>query len=231
MTFADGFWPSARRVDADPGRIGAAINPWAVVVHTTDMVPSSFAALIAAWQSKPGAGDCAHFLIGRTEADGVVQLVPITRNANHAGGPQHGVFVAADGTTYHPNSVSVGIELHCAGGVQRIGGAWRLVEDGQPTGEAIPDLDVILDPVRPGRGWHVVTEYQYQQLAALLLELEESGLSAAPKGVVARSTFETPQAWGLGTGRIVGHVSLDARNRSDPWPPTMDWIRALGVGV
>ena len=226
MTWADGRYSLARRVDAYVDRIGAPIVPWAVVVHTTDMLPDEFTALLRSWRTTPGRGDCAHFVIGRDAMEGVIQLAPITRNANHAGGPHHGVFVDAGGTQYHPNTCAVGIELHCAGGVQRIGGAWRLVEDGRPRGAPLPDLDVIPDPARPGRGWHKVTDYQYQQLDQLLHELEYDGLAKAPLGAVARSTYETPPAWGVGNGRIVGHVSLDARSRSDPWAPTMEWIRA-----
>ena len=226
MTWTDGRYAPARRVDAHPGRVGGTIAPWAVVVHTTDMPPETFDALVSSWRTRPGAGDAAHFLIGRDETAGVVQFVPITLNANHAGGPTHGVFVDAKGTSYHPNLVAVGIELHCAGGVHYLGGEWRLLEDGKPSGLPIPDLDVILDPARPGRGWHKVTDYQYQQLEALLHELEYDGLAAAPLGVVAKSPFETPPAEALGVGRICGHWSLDAKSRNDPWTPTMAWLRA-----
>ena len=200
MTWTAGYYSGARRVDAHPGRVGGPIVPWAVVVHTTDMAPETFAALVSAWRTKPGVGDCSHFLIGRDAMEGVVQFVPIDRNSNSAGGPHHGVFVAG-GIEWHPNTVSVGVELHCAGGVQRIGGEWRLVEGGKPTGAPIPDLDVIPDPARPGRGWHRVTDYQYAQLETLLHELEYDGLGAAPGGVVARSTFQAPAEWALGAGR------------------------------
>lgn len=224
--FSEGWWSLARRTPADPGRIGGEIAPFAVVVHTTDMAPETFDALVHQWTTQAGLRDCAHFIIGRDADHGVVQLAPITRNANHAGGPAHGSFVAGD-QEWHPNSVSVGIEVHCAGGVQRIDGEWHLVENGQPQGAAIPDADVIPDPQRPGRGWHRVTDYQYQQLGALLDGLE-AVLGALPDGCVARS-IEQPPAWGVfPTGRRVGHVSLDAANRADPWPPTCDWLRARG---
>lgn len=227
MTFTNGFYSGARRVDAHPGRIGGPITPCVVVVHTTDMCPETFAALVSAWRTQVSDGACAHFLIGRTPDDGVVQFVPIGMNANHAGGPTHGVFVDAQARTYHPNLVAVGIELHCAGGVVNQGGEWRLLEGGKATGAPIHDLDVTPDPARPGRGWHKVTDYQYAQLDTLLHELEYDGLAPAPTGLTAKSTFQTPSAWALGVGRIVGHCSLDFYSRSDPWPPTMEWLRAL----
>ncbi len=224
-TFNNGWWSAATRRDANAGRIGAAINPFAVVVHTTDMLPGEWNALLTSWTTTAGLGDCAHFLIGRDAAAGVIQLMSINNNGNHAGGPGHGQFVAG-GQSWHPNEVSVGIEIHCAGQVRLTDGAWRLWEDGAPRGAAIPAADVILDPDRAGYGWHQVTEYQYQQLR-LLLDGLETVLQALPAGCVAQS-IEAPPAYGIfPTGRRVGHVSLDAANRGDPWTPTCDWVRAL----
>jgi hypothetical protein len=229
--FTNGWWSLARQMPANPGRVGGPIAPFAVVVHTTDMAPETFTALINSWTTSAGQGDCAHFVIGRDASDGVVQLIPITSNGNHAGGPGHGSFVAGQ-QSWHPNLVSVGIEVHCAGAVQQIDGAWRLVEGGVPQGNPIPDDDVTPDPQRPGRGWHTVTDYQYEQLGALLDGLE-TVLGALPAGCVATSV-EAPPAYGVfPTGRRVGHVSLDAAHRGDPWPPTCDWVRArpLPAGV
>jgi hypothetical protein len=224
--FNNGWWSLARQFPANAGRIGADIVPFAVVVHTTDMVPESWDALLQSWSTQAGAGDCAHFIIGRDAANGMVQLAPITKNANHAGGPGHGSFVAGQ-QTWHPNSVSVGIEVHCAGILRQVNGAWRLVEDGVAQGAALPDGDVIQDPARPGVGYHVVTDYQYQQLG-LLLDGLESVLTDLPAGCVAQSV-EQPPAYGVfPTGRRVGHVSLDAAHRGDPWPATCDWMRARG---
>jgi len=223
--FTDGWWSAATRRDAFAGRIGGAIVPFAVVVHTTDMTPETWDSLLRNWTTELGDGSCANFAIGRDAAAGVVQLAPITKNGNHAGGVGHGSFVAG-AQEWHPNSVSVGIELHCAGLVHKVGGAWRLVEGGAPTGAAIPDDDVIPDPDHAGRGWHRVTDYQYQQLRALLDGLE-TVLAPLPAGCVAHS-IEQPPAYALfATGRRVGHVSLDAAHRGDPWPPTCDWMRAL----
>jgi hypothetical protein len=232
---SSGWWSLAQHMPAFPGRIGGAIDPFAVVVHTTDMVPEDFGALLQGWTTALGKGDCAHFVIGRDADDGVVQLVPITNNANHAGSDSlshpHGWFLVPGQQPKHPNSVSVGIELHCAGGwwgaggVKQINGAWRFMENGAPHGAAIPDSDVIPDPQHPGLGWHTVTDYQYQQLDLLLRGLE-AALAPLPQGCVAQSVSQQPEAWAIfPTGRRVGHVSLDAYNRSDPWPPTCDWLR------
>ncbi|MGE5723516.1 MAG: N-acetylmuramoyl-L-alanine amidase [Sphingomonadales bacterium] len=222
--FSDGRWSLATRRDAHPGRIGGAIHPFATVVHTTDQPSETWETLINNWTTTAGNGACAHFAIGRTAQEGVIQLTRIDRNANHAGGPGHGSFIAG-AQSWHPNEVSVGIELHCAGAVRRIDGSWRFFEDGAAHGLPIPDDEVIPDPQRPGRGWHKVTDYQYRQLAALLDGLD-AALDPLPEGCVAHS-IEAPPAYGIfPTGRVVGHVSLTAARRGDPWPPTCDWIRA-----
>jgi N-acetylmuramoyl-L-alanine amidase CwlA len=131
-----GWWSIATRREAHRDHVGGAIAPFAVVVHTTDMTPESFDGLVHRWGTEVGEGNGAHFIIGRSEVQGVIQLVPINRNANHAGGEQSGSFVA--GTQHwQPNHVAVGIELHCAGGLRQHDGRWRLFEKGVPTGAAI----------------------------------------------------------------------------------------------
>lgn len=222
--FSDGWWSEAIRRDAHPGRVGPVIQPFAVVIHTTDMPPGSLPGLINRWTSQPGEGNGSHFVIGRSAAEGFYQLVPIDRNGNHAGGPGHGSFT--DGShTWHPNSVSVGIELHCAGQVRMHEGQWRLFSEGAPSGPPIPVGEVIPNPNNPQRGWQIVTPYQYEQLAALLDGLEAT-IGDLPAGCVATSIAPVPAYGQFPTGRIVGHVSLDADSRGDPWPATCDWIRA-----
>jgi N-acetylmuramoyl-L-alanine amidase. len=222
--FDGGWWTGATRQEAHAGRIGGVIAPFATVVHTTDMVPGSWAGLVSRWTTEKGLGDCAHFLIGRDESAGVIQLASIFNNANHAEGPGHGSFIAGQ-QTWRPNSVSVGIEVHCAGSVKQVNGAWRLVENGAPQGAALPGEDVVPDPHRPGRGWHKVTEYQYEKVGEILDSLE-AVLTPLPKGCVARS-IEAPPSYGVfPTGRRVGHVSLHAAQRGDPWPPTCEWLRS-----
>ena len=224
--FTNGWWSLARRLPAFPGRIGQVIAPFAVVVHTTDMVPESWTGLLNSWTTRPGQGECAHFIIGRDATSGIVQLAPITRNANHAGGTGHGSFVAGH-QSWHPNNVSVGIELHCAGQLHNKGGQWRLVENNVAQGLPIPAEDVIPDPARPGIGYHTVTDYQYEQLG-LLLDGLETVLGALPEGCVAQSIEQPPRYAIFASGRRVGHVSLHAAQRGDPWPATCDWMRARG---
>ena len=210
--------------DAHPGRVGGPIAPFAIVVHTTDVPPEAWSAMMARLQNELGAGDGAHFWIGRDAAAGVVQTVPILRNANHAGGPHHGWFVDGDGNRIHPNLCAIGIEIHCAGDVAKFSDGWHSLDGHTPTGAVIPESDVVLDPQRPGRGWHVVTPYQLEQLG-MLLDTLETALAPAPAGLHAISPWEAPPAYGVIGGRIVGHVSLDARDRADPWPQAMAWLR------
>lgn len=222
----DGWWTGAKHQPVHPKRIGGPIRACCTVVHTTDMLPGEWTALLKRWLEQPGDGACAHFGIGRSEAEGVVQWVPITRNGNHAGGERHGVYRTAAGQTFHPNTLAVGIELHCAGGVHLVDGAWRLVELGKAHGPALLASEVIPDPQHPGRGWHVVTDYQRAQLAALLDDLELV-LGPMPAGLAAISTGEQVPSWGVPkSARVVGHVSLDPEHRSDPWPATMRWLNA-----
>lgn len=224
--WTDGWWSGARRLPAHVARIGGAIRPWTTVVHTTDMLPEEWPALLDSWTGRPGEGACAHFLIGRDEQHGVVQFVPITRNGNHAGGPGHGVFRAAGVGDLHPNLVAVGIEVHCAGGVIRVGGEWRLVEGGVAHGASLPDADVVPDPIRPGRGWHVVTDYQRAQLGAILDDLE-AVLAIAPVGITKVAFGETPPSYAVLPGvRVATHAELDPVHRADPWPPLCAWLKA-----
>lgn len=220
--FVNGYWSEAKRVDAHPGRVGGAITSWTTVVHTTDMLPKEHAALVAAWQTRPGDGACAHFLIDRDGA--VMQFIPIGMNGNHAGGPTHGWFVVGGEKWVHPNTVAVGIELHCAGGVHRIAGQWRLVEVGKAHGEPLPDADVIVDPHHADRGWHKVTEPQYAALQALLADLDAAQV-AVPANTTTSSPHEAPAPWAkIKSPRVVGHHTLDAYARSDPWPQVYERV-------
>jgi len=196
-----------------------------VVVHTTDMYPGTFDALVRAWVTRPGRGNAAHFLIGRTEADGVVQFAPITRNANHAGGPTHGNWRTPSGALVHPNTMSVGIELDCAGKL-------KLDSDGRAhypaDGWLIPKGDVDWSGRMP---WHAVTGYQMENLRRLLLDLRavlkplESGWTVSPSGSY-RDNGVSPWADPYGP-HVVGHVSLDPVNKTDPGPQVMRALREV----
>lgn len=227
MTFLNGWLDGVYHEDAHPGRVGGPITPFAIVVHATDMPPETFGALLTSWTTKPAAGDCAHFVIGRDAAQGVVQLVSIQRNANHAGGPHHGWFVDGDGNQIHPNLCSVGIELHCAGDVMKFADGWHALDGHAPVGAVIPESDVVLDPARPGRGWQVVTPWQYEQFGILLDALDAPGvLDVAPAGLHAISPSQTPAAWAvMPPGNLATHAGLDFYDRADPHQPTCQWLR------
>lgn len=216
-----GLWIGARHVAAHPGRIGGSIAPMTIVDHTTDMADEDWDALIAAFSTRPGDGACCHFLVGKSEAQGVVQFVPVSRNGNHAGGPTHGVYVD-DGHEIHPNLLAIGIEFHCAGGQLRmVGNQWRFVEDGKIHGAPLSGENVEPDPQRPGRGWQKLTPYQEYVRGRLHADLEMV-LAPLRPGLRAVSKHEAAPAWAKArTSRIVGHVTLDAASRSDPWPPGM----------
>ncbi len=114
--------------------------------------------------------------------------------------------------------------MHCAGGVIRIGDAWRLVEGKIAHGSAIPDADVIPDPKRPGRGWHVVTDYQRRVLGQLLDDLELV-LAKVPDGCTKVAFGEAPPAYAVLPGaRIATHAELDPVHRADPWPQLSAWL-------
>lgn len=226
MNFKDGVCDAAKYLPACPARVGGPIDPFAIVVHTTDEPPEAWPALIANTQKSPGRGNAEHFFIGRDESDGLIQVVPIDRNANHAGGDHHGWFTEG-GRRWHPNDASIGIELHCAGRVaQNHLGYWYSVEDGAPSGLPISSSDVIQDFTRPGRGWHCVTAWQYAQLDALIAALL-SEMRPLRGRLDVQSPSQTPAAWAVGTGRVVGHCSLDFLEREDPHQPTMQHISAI----
>lgn len=125
----------------------------------------------------------------------------------------------------HPNTVAIGIELHCAGGVRLVGGHWRLVEGGVVHGAPLPDSEVTPDPQRPGRGWHQVTDYQLARLGELLDALS-SVLAPVPAGCVKVAFGETPPAYAIIPGaQLATHAELDPVHRADPWPQVCEWLR------
>jgi hypothetical protein len=217
---------------AHPGRVGPAIRPIGSVVHETQMHPDSFGALVRAWERSAGRGACAHFLIGRDERQGHVQMVDAARNGNHAGGrPAHG-WLLLNGRRVHPNSVLLGIEVHTAGPVRRVAGQWRAGEyrDGQwtPHGAPLDPGEIEVDPKHPDRGWHRPTEYQLRELELLLRSFETcpvmrpypSGWGVQPNG--------TPPAWAprgeIAERVVVGHTTLDPNRKSDPGPVISRWL-------
>jgi hypothetical protein len=237
----DGGWcRGAVRAPIHPGRVGGAIRPWAAVVHTTDMHPDTWGALLRRLARDPGRGAGAHFGLGR-EPGQLVQTTDLGRNANHAGGrPAHG-WIDVAGRRVHPNMVTIGIEVHTAGQVVRDAGRWRtwsrkdgaLVFHGAP----IPDAEVEPDPRRPARGWHRPTAYQLRELETLLRALAGCPAVVPPPAPsqwgVTPSGREHLPSWAprpgllIGGVPVVGHVSLDPARKTDPGPVLSRWLAEL----
>jgi N-acetyl-anhydromuramyl-L-alanine amidase AmpD len=222
--WAGGWYDGARKTPAHSGRVGGHIVPRTIIVHTTDMHPSAHNALVKAWTTKPGAGNAAHFLIGRTPEQGIKQFCRITRNANHAGGKGgHGWYRTPAGKLIHPNLVSVGIEIDAAGPLKRRGADFVHPDSGL----LVPSQDVYAD--KRGRYWHRCTEYQREALKQLLRDLQDCldelplGTKISPSGDYAKNGV--PWAAPL-IPSIAGHVSLDPVNKSDPGPQVMAWLGA-----
>ena len=226
--FNNGWWVDAERKPAHPGRVGGLIKPMAIVVHDTDMHPDDYNALIKSWTTQAALGDCAHFVIA--EDGSTVQFVSITRNANHAGGPdgRHGWFVV-EGKSVHPNSISVGIEMHYAGACRLVNAHWYFGEDeGQgwrPQGSPLESSRISIDPRNPQRGYHGPTTAQLDTLHKLVSELQAvigtlpSGTKIVPHGVgVSWNGYKSPA--------LVGHCSLDPGAKTDPGPVVMSLLQS-----
>lgn len=217
--FKEGRWSLATYKEMFAGRIGRAIVPRTLVVHTTDMRPGTFAALVRNWTSQLGRGNGAHFLIGKSAADGVVQFASIHRNANHAGGPNCGAIGGM-----HPNTVSVGVEIDNAGSLKKDAAGWYHADGATKT--RIPAADVFID--EKGRGWEKVTEYQMAMLAKLWAALRPTlrawpaGTKTQPNGDYARNGVAHFAA--SATASLIGHVTINPVNKRDPGPQVMQEI-------
>lgn len=232
-TFNDkGEYGGATQIPAYAQRVGGSIAPRAAVIHTTDMMPRSWEALLRAWGQTIGGGACANFLLGRDPSQGLVQMVSILRNANHAGGNPHGWWVDEhrEGIRVHPNTIAVGIEVHSAGRLEWLSKDRAVFqEDHKTLGEfSVATGEVHVDEL--GRPWHKLTEYQLETLEALLVALKpvlgDIGTlqpQANAAYVKDRSKWDTSYAVPAASS-LVGHVSLDVINRSDPGPQGMAFI-------
>ena len=238
--FLNGFYTGATRVDAHPGRIGATIVPRTVVVHTTDCLPGTAPVIVKSWSTTRGAGNGAHFVIDRR--GGITQLVSVTRNGQHAGGPTHGWYILDQpgkgvAPLVHPNAWAVGIELDCAGKLRA-----PKVRGGNPvhhdSGKEIPREDCRIHS--DGTWWHVITLAQEVALRALLRDLvdqvlkpEPAGASISPSGSYlgtahSRTYQGNGSPWALHGGPVHGHVTLDPINKTDPGPFVMAKLTEWG---
>ncbi len=234
--FVNGWYSEASKWPSNPGRIGPAITPKSVVVHTTDCAPGTMATLLINTQKNRGDGGGYHFLIGKSPqanandiSGGIYQLVPITRNGNHAGGrPTHGWFKTKAGALIHPNTCTVGIELDNAGRLKKINGKWIHVDSGRQILDSMVHVDV------KGRGWEKVTAYQMAALHAVLRALDvvmpnfEEGVTVVPNGTY-KDNGVSPEA-ALPGVRFVGHWTLDPTRKNDPGPQVTEYLRTLVPG-
>ncbi len=227
--FMNGDWEPARLIPAHPGRVGGLITPQTLIVHTTDTYPGGFNAIVKSWTTTPGAGNGAHFLIGRGPGDGVVQFVSILRNANHAGGKDCGGFLLPSGAVVHPNTCSVGVELDNAGRLVNVGGKWKHPD----TQKEIPAADVFVDS--RGHGWHAVTQYQIDTLFKLWTDLKPV-LLQKPWPAGTRPTYKGTYAangvpWAEVTNPILtGHATTNPIQKTDPGPQVMALARSWAAG-
>lgn len=241
--WSEGWWSQARRVDAAPGRQGGAIEPQCIIDHTTDMAPGTFDALVRAWSrhkdaaGKPIYGPCAHFIAGKTEDDGIVQMISIFRNGNHGGGskkingvalPFHGDWTNPAGKLMHPNYCSVGIEWDNAGLLRRVNGKWTHADSGY----RFDDEDVYID--ERGRGWERLTPYQRAMFPILNDAILEQFAPVSPSrqavGIKSNGDYKANGVpWAaLDTNksvRVVGHVTLNPINKVDPGPEMLAMIK------
>lgn len=219
--FKTGWWSLAAAKKMHAGRIGRGIVPKTLIVHTTDMRPGTFGALVSNWTTQPGRGNGAHFLIGKSAADGVVQFCPIHLNANHAGGPNPGGFRLPGGSIVNPNVCSVGVELDNAGRLKKDAKGWYHPDSGYRFDAA----DVYVD--EKGRGWEKVTEYQMVQLKLLWTALKmtlkpwPAGSAVAPNATYASQGASYAEA---ASPALIGHASTNPINKSDPGPQVMKEI-------
>ena len=221
--FRAGLWEQARQTPAHPGRVGGGITPRGLVVHTTDTYPGAFKTIVKSWTSASGKGNAAHFMIGRTPEEGVVQFVSIFKNGNHAGGPNHGYVRLSDGSLLHPNLCYVGVELDCAGALRGKGGKFYHPD----TSKVIPTEDVAID--EKGRPWHKVTDYQITALKALWHDLYPITKPFPPGSSFILDASYQSQGVEWAKPRyvnLVGHASLNPIQKTDPGPQVMTWMKS-----
>jgi hypothetical protein len=216
------WYPDARVVEVNPARVGGLCTPKAIVVHTTDTMPGGFNAIVKSWSTTVGARNAAHYLIGRNAKDGIVQFVSHRRNSNHAGGNTHGNWYI-NGKLFHPNSISIGIEIDAGGKLYKnIIGNWIHAD----TRKIVDPVDVYVD--KWGNGWHRVTQYQLDELIKLINWLSINviiGLltkdTILPNGSYTGNRV-SPWAESNKYNFLVGHVTLDPTNKTDPGPQVME---------
>lgn len=221
----NGWYSKATRRDALNTRVGGPILPLGVVVHTTDMLPGTHDNLIKAWTTRTGAGNAAHFLIGKTESEGITQFVSVYENSNHAGGKTHGYYKAPSGKLLHPNRYTVGIEIDNAGKLRKTPSGWRYYsyETKRNIGPTFKDDQV------DEKGYELPTAFQllalHSLIEALRLEVLKSSefenYTVVPHGNYIGAFQQTQDP------RLVGHCTLDPADKTDPGYTIMNFLKTF----
>jgi hypothetical protein len=218
------------QVPMHTGRVGPVIKPRGIIWHYTAMLESTELPLVTAWQQNRGKGNGATFLVRRNGQ--IIQLAPITKNSNHAGGSSTGRIYftgsARDNertTPWHPNSVCIGVELSNPGRVRRDDRGWRIAYTGAdrvPVDESVYKIvsDESLKMFTKSANWGWVEYTQEQRIAAveIIVACGIAGVRDEP-AIVKRKKINGKEYGEVSIGSMrLGHEDLDPSRKSDPGP-------------
>lgn len=190
-------------------------GPALVVTHCTSTLHGSASALLRAIRRPDGREASWHVLID--EQGGIVQSIPFTRAAWHAGSAT-AAKVELDGLRVSVNSASVGIELVNAGEVRRVGREYRAWPfAGDATRKPGPIVPVTQTVTVGERLYHAYTMQQVEAWRRVMRALIEAWPSLKQDVTLVASDGSRRMM----PGWRVGHVHVDPTRKSDPcssWP-------------
>jgi N-acetyl-anhydromuramyl-L-alanine amidase AmpD len=193
-------------------------GPALVVTHCTSTLHGSAPALLKAIRRADGREASWHVLID--EQGGIVQSIPFTRAAWHAGSAS-AAKVELGGLLVSVNSASVGIELVNAGEVRLVGREYRAWPFAGSTTRKPGPIVPVTQTVNVGkRLYHAYTVQQVEAWRRVMRAL----LEACPAlGHDVTLVAQDGKRRSL-PGWRVGHVDVDPARKSDPekhwpWPP------------
>lgn len=187
-------------------------GPDCVVTHCTSTLHGSAPALLTAIRRPDGREASWHVLID--EQGGIVQSIPFTRAAWHAGSAS-AARVDHRGTLVSVNSVSVGIELVNAGEVRKVGGEYRAWPfAGDATRKPGPIVPVTQTVTVGKRLYHAYTVQQVEAWRRVMRALIE----AWPALKHDVTLVQRDGARRAMPGWRVGHVDVDPSRKVDPHP-------------
>jgi len=191
-------------------------GPDAVVQHSTATAWGTMPALLNAIRRKGGRDASWHACVD--EFGDLWQSISFRRAAWHAGSAS-AAKAEIDGKLVPLNLCSIGIEVINAGEVRKVGGVWRAWpfagNDDRGPGPEIPDTQVVtLGP----RHYHGYTSAQRMTCRRLW-----DAIRAAYPRVTRSVTLVHPDGKrDTMRGDVIGHVDVDPRRKSDPYP---SWYR------